>query len=72
MLTSMILSKTAIKKNSSYPEGITQCYDRSLWLYHIFQMVLKTKIRKFNNNVKSVLLYECETWKVSTPITNKL
>jgi hypothetical protein len=31
----------------------------------------KTKIRIFNN-VKSVLLYGCEMWKVTTQITNKL
>jgi hypothetical protein len=32
----------------------------------------KTKIQIFNNNVKSVLLYGCQMWKVTTQITNKL
>ena len=33
---------------------------------------MKTNIRIFNINVKSVLLYGCGTWKVVTQITNKL
>jgi hypothetical protein len=32
----------------------------------------KTKIRIVNSIVKSVLLSGCETWKVTTQITNKL
>jgi hypothetical protein len=32
----------------------------------------KTKIHIFSSNVKPVLLYGCETWKVTTQITNKL
>jgi hypothetical protein len=32
----------------------------------------KTKLRLFNSNVKSVLLYGCETWKVTKQITNQL
>ena len=31
-----------------------------------------TNIRMFNSNVKKVLLCGCETWKVTTHITNKL
>ena len=30
----------------------------------------KTKIRLFNSNVKSVLLYGCETWSPNTTCTN--
>ena len=33
---------------------------------------LKTKIRLFNSNVKSVLLYGCETWKTTKSIINKV
>jgi hypothetical protein len=32
----------------------------------------KSKIHISSSNVKSVLLYVCETWKVTTQITNKL
>ena len=32
----------------------------------------KTKIRFFNSNVKSVLLYGCETWLVTNGLTNKI
>jgi hypothetical protein len=32
----------------------------------------KTKIKIFSNNVKSVLLYGCETWKVAKKIINSL
>lgn len=31
-----------------------------------------TKIRLFNSNVKSVLLYACETWRVTSEINRKL
>jgi hypothetical protein len=30
------------------------------------------KIRIFNTNVKSVLLYDCETWKTNNQITKRL
>jgi hypothetical protein len=30
-------------------------------------VLLKAKISLCNSNVKSVLLYGCETWEVSTP-----
>lgn len=33
---------------------------------------LSTKLRLFNTNVKSVLLYACETWKVTRTLTRKL
>lgn len=33
---------------------------------------LRTKIRIFNANVKSVLLYGCETWLVAEDVTSKL
>ena len=33
---------------------------------------ISTKIRLFNSNVKSVLLYGCETWKTTQGVLNKL
>lgn len=36
------------------------------------QIRLKTKLRIFNSNVKSVLLYGCETWKESAKLISKL
>lgn len=33
---------------------------------------LKTKLRLLRTNVKTVLFYGCETWKVTANITNKL
>lgn len=33
---------------------------------------LKTKLRIFNTNVKAVLLYACETWRVDRKLTNQL
>jgi len=32
----------------------------------------EVKIRIFNINVKSVLLYACETWKIANQITRRL
>jgi hypothetical protein len=32
----------------------------------------RVKIRIFNTNVESVLLYACETWKTTNPITRRL
>jgi hypothetical protein len=32
----------------------------------------RTKLRIFSSNIKSVLLYGCETWKVSTTISKKI
>lgn len=36
------------------------------------QISKRHKINIFNSSVKSVLLYGCETWKVTDPITSKL
>ena len=33
---------------------------------------VKTKLRIFNTSIKIVLLYACETWKVTDNISNKL
>jgi hypothetical protein len=33
---------------------------------------MKTKLKNFNSNVKAVLLYGSETWKVTNSITQKL
>jgi hypothetical protein len=36
------------------------------------EISLRTKLKLFESNVKSVLLYACETWKVTARITKKL
>jgi uridine kinase len=33
---------------------------------------MQTKLKLFNSNVKAVLMYGCETWKVTNSITQKL
>ena len=33
---------------------------------------LNTKIRLFNSNIKTILLYVCETWKTTKSLLNKL
>uniref|UniRef100_A0A8D9ACT3 Craniofacial development protein 2 n=2 Tax=Cacopsylla melanoneura TaxID=428564 RepID=A0A8D9ACT3_9HEMI len=43
---------------------------RPIWRSH--QLRRHTKIRIFESNVKSVLLYGCQTWKVSKEVTGKL
>jgi len=43
---------------------------RNVWRSN--QISLRTKLRIFNSNVKSVLLYASETWCVSAEITQKL
>jgi len=42
----------------------------AIWQSNIYS--LHTKLRLFESNVKSVLLYACETWKVTASITKKL
>lgn len=43
---------------------------RPIWRSH--QLRRNTKLRIFESNVKSVLLYGCQTWKVSKLITRQL
>ncbi|XP_055527022.1 uncharacterized protein LOC129719653 [Wyeomyia smithii] len=43
---------------------------RNIW--HSNQITLQTKIRIFNSNVKSILLYACKTWCISADVTQKL
>jgi hypothetical protein len=52
------------KANGSYVE------QHPLWKNN--DILTKTKVHVFNSYVKSVMLYGCETWKVTTEITNKL
>jgi hypothetical protein len=33
---------------------------------------IKTRLKIFNSNMKAVLLYGCETWKITNSITQKL
>jgi len=41
-----------------------------VWRY--LNILKEVKIRIFNTNVKSVLLYACETWKTAKQITRRL
>ena len=41
-----------------------------VWRNHNISKTVK--IRIFNTNVKSVLLYACETWKTTNQITRRL
>jgi len=41
-----------------------------VWKYR--SITTKTKCRLFNSNVKSMLLYGCETWKLTKAPLNKL
>lgn len=41
-----------------------------IWRTH--QLRRKTKLKIFDSNVKSVLLYGCQTWKITKPIVNKI
>jgi Reverse transcriptase (RNA-dependent DNA polymerase)/Domain of unknown function (DUF6451) len=43
---------------------------RNIWSSKIIHW--KTKVRIFNSNVKSVLLYACETWPVTDEITRRI
>ena len=52
------------KARSSY------CSLRNIWKSNIYS--LKTKLRLFHNNVISVLLYGCQSWRVSKDDMNKL
>ena len=43
---------------------------RFIWISQVISV--KTKLRIFNTNVKSVLLYACETWRVTKALTCKV
>ena len=43
---------------------------RPIWTSQVISV--KTKLRIFNANIKSVLLYACETWRVTKALTHKV
>jgi len=57
-----------LKSRTKKANGIVARY--TLWENKT--VLPKTKISIFNSNVKSVLLYGCETWEVSAHITDEL
>jgi hypothetical protein len=57
--------KIRVKKANA---ALIQLY--SLWKAK--KISTKTKMKIFSSNVKSVLLYRCETWKVTKKIINSL
>jgi hypothetical protein len=57
------------------PSRIKKANVAFVQLYRIWKnknIRIKTKLNIFNSNVKAVLLYGCETWKVTNSITQKL
>lgn len=42
---------------------VNQIFGRLRNIWKLAQLSKKTKIRIFNSNVKTVLLYECESWQ---------
>ena len=59
-----VISARINKARNSY------CSIRNIWKSNIYS--LKTKLRFFNSNVISVLLYGCQSWRVSKDDMNKL
>ena len=46
---------------------------RPIWRSRAMSAIsVKTKLRMFNTNVKSVLLYACETWRVTKASNNRI
>ena len=43
---------------------------RPTWTSQVIS--IKTKLRIFNTNVKSVCLYACETWRITKALTHKV
>ena len=43
---------------------------RPIWTSQVISV--KTKLRMFDTNVKSVILYACETWRVTNTLTHKV
>ena len=43
---------------------------KNIWAYGGISM--RTKLRIFNSNVKSVLLYRCETWQTTQAMQQKI
>lgn len=70
---------SVVTKNGGADEDVKQRIRKVngafMQLYAVWKnknIAKKTKLRIFNTNVKSVLLYACETWKVTSAINNKI
>ena len=50
----------------------TTAFQQLKKIWRANKISLKTKIKLFNSNVKSVLLYGCETWKTTDTIIRKI
>ena len=72
-LGSNISAKNSVQKDISARINKARnsyCSLRNIWKSNIYS--LKTKLRLFNSNVISVLLYGCQSWRVSKDDMNKL
>lgn len=49
-----------------------QCFGMLHRTWSSTTITRRTKVRLFNSNVKSVLLYGCETWKITAEVVSKL
>lgn len=66
MVGLMLISSLALKREGPPLRHWNLCGD------HLLCISLKTKIRLLNSNIKTVLLYGSECWKISKEITRKL
>ena len=72
-LGSNISAENSVQKNISArinKARSSYCSLCNIWKSNIYS--LKTKLRLFNSNVISVLLYGCQSWRVSKDDMNKL
>jgi hypothetical protein len=70
---------SVVTKNGGIEEDVLNWISRAntafVQLYSIWknkQITQRTKLRIFETNVKAVLLYGCETWKITQTIVNQL
>jgi hypothetical protein len=70
---------SVVTKNGGTEEDVLNRISKAntafVQLYSIWknkQITQRTKLRIFETNVKAILLYGCETWKITQTIVNKL
>jgi hypothetical protein len=70
---------SVVTRDGGAVEDVRVCIQKAnaafIQLYSVWrarEITTTTKIRIFRTNVKAVLLYGCETWKVTSDITNRI